>query len=95
MAILSFLLATTPYYLSVDYWKFRSTCEALYQADVELSSRIIDSRENYLYEDQFLNLLLKTYLVYRIEVKNGNQNPDAVNQAFQKVDVFVECLKQD
>jgi hypothetical protein len=90
--IIAVLLATTPINQPLASWKDRYIWQAIYEGNEKLSNQYIEKRDNYLYPEQAMNLFMKAYLIYRIEMKSGNKNPDAIQSAFKEIDTFVECL---
>lgn len=92
MAILATILATTSICEPFDEWKYKSIWHALYEGEEERSNHLIEQQNNCLYQDQVMKLFMKAYLIYRIEVKTGKQNPDEMKKAFNDIDTFVEGL---
>jgi hypothetical protein len=90
--ILATLLATSSIPIPLVAWEDRFVWQAIYEGNEELSNIYIKERDDYLLPDQAMNLFMKTYLIYRIEMKSGNKNPDAIKNAFKEIDSFVECL---
>jgi hypothetical protein len=74
-------------------WKFKSKWFTFYDAQEKIGQQLIDESNNCLYEDQLMKLFMKTYLVYRIELKDGKKIPKKMKAAFHEVDNFVECMR--
>jgi len=87
-------MIATMYAVPMDYdaWKYYDhywTWISIYTANKKQAYEYIDERKNVIYDDKLMNIFMRAYLEYRIELKTQCDMSQAIKNVFKEADEIV------